>query len=135
MIAIREFTRNLQVDSTMIGKVVALVAAADGRLESGSTVLVTNDLPLTLVMAPSCAEVDALVEDTRGALRATVRVGLATDPAFYLVEVPWEAARLRAEVLLTAFLGDITGHSEAQLPLISTRAAGSGPIQRWPRVQ
>ena len=43
--AIREFMRNLQVDSTMVGQVVEVVGATDGRLESGSTVRVTNDLP------------------------------------------------------------------------------------------
>ncbi len=58
---------------------------------------------------------DALAEDAPGALQATVRVGLATDPASYLVEVPWEAARLRAEVLLAAFLDDITCPSKAHL--------------------
>ena len=84
-----------------------MVGATDGRLESGASVRVTNDLPLTLAVAPSYVEVDALAEDARGALRATVRVGLATDPASYLVEVPWEAARLRAEVLIAAFLDDI----------------------------
>ncbi len=72
----------------MVRQVVELVEATDGRLESGSTVLVTNDLPLTLVVAPSYVEVDALGEDARGALRATVRVGLATDLASYLVVVP-----------------------------------------------
>ena len=49
---------------------------------------VTNDPPFTLVVAPSYFAVNALAEDARGALRATVRVGLATDPASYLVEVP-----------------------------------------------
>ncbi len=45
----------------------------------------------------------------------SIRVGLTTDPASYLVEVPWEAARLRAEVLIAAFLDDITSLSEAHL--------------------
>ncbi len=49
---------------------------------------VTNDLPLTLAVAPSDIEVDALAEDAREALRATVRRGLATELASYLVEVP-----------------------------------------------
>ncbi len=44
MTVIREFMRNLQVDSTMVE-----------HLESGSTVLVTNELPLTLIVAPSYA--------------------------------------------------------------------------------
>jgi hypothetical protein len=51
--------QNLKIDSIMIGQVVELVGASDGRPESGSTVLVMNDLPLTLVVAPSYAEVDA----------------------------------------------------------------------------
>jgi hypothetical protein len=53
MAAIRAFMRNHQVDSTMAGPVV----------ESGSTVLVMNDLPLTLVVAPSYVEMDSLAED------------------------------------------------------------------------
>ncbi len=60
--------RDLQVDSTMAGQVVEVVEATHGRLESGSTVLVTSDFPLTLVAAPSYVEVDALAENARGAL-------------------------------------------------------------------
>ena len=50
---------------------------------------VTDDLPLTLVTAPSYAEIDALAEDARGALRVSVRVGPATAPASYVAEVAW----------------------------------------------
>ncbi len=64
--AIREFMRDLQVDSTMVGQVVELVEAADGRLESGLTMLVTNDLPLNLVGTPSYVEVDAFAEAHEG---------------------------------------------------------------------
>ncbi len=56
--------RNLQVDSTMVGQ-VEVVEATDRRLE---LVRVTNDPPLTLIVAPSYFAVDALAEDARGAL-------------------------------------------------------------------
>ncbi len=89
--------------------------ATDGRLDYGSTGNVTNDRLLTLVVVPSYAEVDSLAEDERGALRATVRVELATELTSYLVKVLWEAAQLRAEVLLAAFFCDIKFPSEVYL--------------------
>ena len=60
-------------------------------------------------------EVDALAEEARGALRVSVRVGPASDPASYIAVVAWGAVRLRAEILLVAYLDDIYCSSEAFL--------------------
>jgi hypothetical protein len=113
--AVREAMRDLSVDSTMLGQVMRVVGSTDGRLESGAVVSVTDDLPLTLVAAPSYAEIDALAEEARGALRVSVRVGPASDPASYVATVAWGAVRLRAEILLVAYLDDIYCSSEAFL--------------------
>ena len=69
--------RDLTVDSTMLGQVVHVAGSADGRLASGAHIPVTDDLPLTLVAAPTYVEIDALMEDARGTLQASVRVGPA----------------------------------------------------------
>jgi hypothetical protein len=108
--AVREAMRDLNVDSTMLGQLVHVVGSADGRLDSGAVVPVTDDLPLTLIAAPTYTEVDALA-----ALRVSVRVGPASDPASYIVVVAWGAIKLRAEILLVAYLDDIYCSSEAFL--------------------
>ncbi len=46
--------------TSTLGKLVHVVRSADGRLDSGAFVPVTDDLPLTLVAAPTCTEIDAL---------------------------------------------------------------------------
>ena len=51
---------------------------------------VTDDLPLTLLAEPTYIEVDALAEEG-GALRVSVRVGPASDPASYIAVVAWGA--------------------------------------------
>jgi hypothetical protein len=107
--------RDLNVDSIMLGQMVHLVGSADGRLESGAVVPVTDNLPLTLVAAPTYAEIDALEEEARGGLRVSVRVGPASNPASYIAVVAWGAVRLRAEILLVAYLDDIYCSSEAFL--------------------
>ena len=77
---------------------------------------VSDDLPLTLVTAPTYVEIDALMEDARGTLQTSVRVGpAAANPASYIAVVPWGSVRLRAEVLLVAYLDDIYCSSEAFL--------------------
>ena len=103
------------LDSTMLGQLIHVVGSADGRLDSGAVVPVTDDLPLTLIAAPTYTVVDALAEEARGALRVSVRVGPASDPASYIVVVAWGAVRLRAEILLVAYLDDIYCSSEAFL--------------------
>ena len=75
--AVREAMRDLTVDNTMVGQVVHVAGSTDGRLASGAHIPVTDDLPLTLVAAPTYVEIDALMEDARGALQASVRVGPA----------------------------------------------------------
>ena len=80
LMALRDAMRDLIVDSTMLGQLVHVVGSADGRLDSGAVVPVTDDLPLTLIAAPTYTEVDALA----GALRVSVRVGPASDPASYI---------------------------------------------------
>ena len=57
----------LLFDSTMRGQLVHVVGSADGRLDSGAVVPVTDDLPLTLVAAPTYTEIDALAEEARSA--------------------------------------------------------------------
>ncbi len=99
----------------MLGQVVRVAGSADGRLASGAHIPVTDDLPLTLVAAPTYVEIDALMEDARGTLQALVRVGPAADPASYIAVVPWGSVRLRAEVLLVAYLDDLYCSSEAFL--------------------
>jgi len=47
-------------------------------LASGAHIPVTDDL---LVAASTYMEIDALMEDARGTLQASVRVGPAADPA------------------------------------------------------
>jgi len=74
-----------------------------------------GDLPHTLVAAPTYAEIDALEEEARGALRVSVRVGPASNPASYIAVVAWGTVRLRAEVLLVSHLDDIYCSSEAFL--------------------
>ena len=86
-----------------------------GRLDSGAHNPVTDDLPLCLVVAPTYAEIDALAEDARGALRVSVRVGPPSDPASYVAEVSWGAVRLRAAILSVAYLDDIYCSYEAFL--------------------
>jgi len=61
----------------------------------GAHVPVTDYLPLTLVAAPSYAEIDALAKDAR-------------EPASYVAEVAWRAVRLRAEILLVVYLDNIS---------------------------
>ena len=73
----------------MLGQIVHVAGSADGRLASGAHVPVTDDLPLTLVAAPTYAEIDALMEDARGALQISVRVGPVADPASYIALVSW----------------------------------------------
>ena len=73
--------RDLSMNSNMIGQVVHVFGSTDGRHASGAHVPETDDLPLTLVAAPSYAEIDALAEDAREALRVSVRVGQAIEPA------------------------------------------------------
>ena len=128
--AVREAMRDLTVDSTMLGQVVHVAGSADGRLASGAHVPVTDDLPLTLVAAPTYAEIDALVEDARGALQVSVRVGPVADPASYIAVVSWGSVRLRAEVLLVAYLDDIYCSSEAFLiqPYRRTLRAKGKPL-------
>ena len=75
LMAVREAMRDLNVDSTMLGQVVHAVGNIDGRLDSGAHIPVTDDLTLTLVAAPTYAEIDALAEDARVTLRVSVRVG------------------------------------------------------------
>ena len=99
----------------MLGQVVHVVGSADGRLDSGAVVPVTDDLPLTLVAAPTYDEIDALEEEARGALWVSVRVGPASNPASYIAVVAWGAVRLRADVLLIAYLDDIYCSSEVFL--------------------
>jgi len=41
------------------------------------------------VAEPRYAEIDALVEEVRGALRVSVRVGQASDPTSNIAEVAW----------------------------------------------
>ena len=117
--AIRDYMRDLETDSTMVGQQVQVTGPTVGRLAGegglGSVVAVTNDLTLTLVAAPSYAEIEGLPSGRRGDLRVTVQVGAVSNPSSFLAEVPWEAVRLRAEVLLTAYLDDITGVLEAHL--------------------
>ena len=93
--AVREAMRDLNVDSTILGHVVHAVGSTDGRLDSGAHIPVTDDLPLTLVAAPTYAEIDALAEDARGALRVSVRVGPPSDSASYVAEVSWGAVPLK----------------------------------------
>jgi len=64
--AVREAMRDLNVDNIMLGQQVHVVGSANGRLESGAVVPVTDDLNLTLVAATTYAEIIAL-----GALRAS----------------------------------------------------------------
>ena len=99
--------RDLTVDSTMLGQEVHVVGSVDGLLASGAHVPVTDDTPLTLVAAPSYAEIDALPDDARGMLQVEVRVGPVADPASYTASVSWGAVRHRAEILLVAYLDDI----------------------------
>jgi hypothetical protein len=73
--AVREAMRDLNVDSTMLGQLVHVVGSADGRLDSGAVVPVTDDLPLTLVAAPTYTEVDALAAGL-GQGGASLRPGL-----------------------------------------------------------
>jgi hypothetical protein len=113
--AVREAMRDLTVDSTMLGQVVHVVGSVDGLLASGAHVPVTDDIPLTLVAAPSYAEIDALPDDARGMLQVEVRVGPVADPASYTASVSWGAVRHRAEILLVAYLDDIYCSSEAFL--------------------
>ena len=127
--AVREAMRDLTVDSTMLGQVVHVAGSADGRLASGAHVSVTDDLPLTLVAAPTYAEIDALVEDARGALQVSVRVGPVADPASYIAVVSWGSVRLRAEVLLVAYLDDI--YCCLLNPALSTHAAGQRQTVGW----
>ena len=128
--AVREAMRDLTVDSKMLGQVVHVAGSADGRLASGAHVPVTDDLPLTLVAAPTYAEIDALMEDARGALQVSVRVGPVADPASYIAVVSWGSIRLRAEVLLVAYLDDIYCSSEAFLiqPYRRTLRAKGKPL-------
>jgi hypothetical protein len=105
--------RDLTVDSTMLGQVVHVVGSVDGLLASGAHVPVTDDIPLTLVAAPSYAEIDALPDDARGMLQVEVRVGPVADPASYTASVSWGAVRHRAEILIVANFDDIYCYSEA----------------------
>jgi hypothetical protein len=103
--AIREFMRNLQVDSRMVGQAATLVKATDGRIESWMHLRRT---PSQVANPRNAFCIEQSAENARGTLQATVRVELATDPASYLVELHWKAARLWAEVLLVAILDDTT---------------------------
>ena len=58
--AVREAMRDFSVDINMICQEVHAVGSTDGPLASGAHVPVTDELPLTLVAAPSHAEIDAL---------------------------------------------------------------------------
>ena len=53
--AVREAMHYFNVDSTMLGQLVHVVGSVDGRLESGAVVPVTDELPLSLVAAPTYA--------------------------------------------------------------------------------
>jgi hypothetical protein len=70
---VRTRMRNLSVDSTMLGKPVQVSDDTAGRLKSGAPVSIAVGLPLTLIAAPTYAEVDATPAEGRGALRVTVR--------------------------------------------------------------
>jgi hypothetical protein len=118
--ATRERMRNLSVDSTMLGQTIHVTGDTAGRLESGAPILVTADLPLTLVAAQT--EVDATSDEGRGALRVMVRVGPATGPSSFLVEMPWEAVRHRAEIVVGAYYDDDNSPSPAYLLRPFTRS-------------
>ena len=45
--------------TSTLGQLVHVVGSAYGRLDSGAVVPVTDDLPLTLVAAPTYTEIDA----------------------------------------------------------------------------
>ena len=83
------------------------MGSGDGLLASGAHVPVTDDIPLTLVAAPSYAEIDALPDDALGMLQVEVRVEPVADSASYTASVSWGAVRHRAEILLVAYLDDI----------------------------
>ena len=88
--------RDLNVGRTILGKAVHAMGSTDGRLDSGAHIPVIDNLPLTLVAAPTYAEIETLAEDARGALRVSVRVGPPSDPASYVAEVSWGAVRVSA---------------------------------------
>ena len=90
----------------------------------GAHVVVTDDIPLTLVAAPSFAD------DARGVLQVEVRVGPLADPASYTATVSWGVVRYRAQILLVAYLDDIYCSSEAFLfqPYRRTLLAKGKPL-------
>ena len=115
----------------MLGQLVHVVGSADGRLESGAVVPVTDNLPLTLVAAPTYTEIDALAEEAQGALRVSVSVGSASDPASYIAVVAWGAVRLRAEILLLSPTST-TSIAQVKLFCFSHTAAYLEPrANRW----
>ena len=110
--AIRARMRNLPVDSTFVGQRVFVSELAMGTLVEGdhhSAVPLQAEMPLTLVGAPSYADVEAAGDVS--SLRVVVRVG--EGESSYCVEVAWSAVRFGAEILLAAYLDYI--HSRGTL--------------------
>ncbi len=106
LVAIRERMRNLPVDSTFIEQRVFVSELVLGTLVDGdhrSAVPLQVEMPLTLVGAPSYADIEAAAD--MSSPRVVVRVG--EGESSYRVEVAWSVVRFGAEILLAAFLDDI----------------------------
>jgi hypothetical protein len=110
--AVREVVRDLNVNSTMLGQVVHAVGSTDGRLDSGAHIPATRVPQMT---SPSLwLRHRHLLKSTRSRKmheeHCRSRSVLGHPPirrASYVAEVSWGAVRLRAEILLVAYLDDI----------------------------
>jgi len=89
--AIRARMRNLHVDSTMLNKTVHVIGPINGvHAATGVAVLISDDVPLTLVAAPSFTQVDLAEAEARDSMRVTICVGVgaADIPASFEATVP-----------------------------------------------
>jgi len=133
--AVREAMRDLKVDSAMLGQVVDAVWSTDGRLDSGVHIPATDDLPLTLVAAPTYAEIDALAENSRRALRVSVRVGPPSDRRPTLPRYPGGQFGCVLRFFLSPISTIFIALTRPFCSAISSRISSGGEIVRWTQVQ
>ena len=110
---------DLPVDSTMARQTVEVCAQTEGLVEG-----VTGSVPLLLgtkvklLEAPNFSVTEGATEEVRRSARVTVQLlgpdgdGLQMPAGVPPIVFPWDAVRLRAHVLICAYLDDIKSASE-----------------------
>ena len=110
---------DLPVDNTMIGQTVEVCVPAGGLVDG-----VAGSVPLQvgtrvkLLEAPHFSVIEGATEEVRRSARITVQLlgpdgeGLQTPAGVPPINLPWDAVRLRAHVLICAYLDDIKSASE-----------------------